>query len=248
MITDYNYRQFFNEFNLSIDKKLYIIPIFNGYYFTKSYKKHLFDTIENFKHHLYYELPHIPMETKKEILINMHNELKYKHSQLKDNVHKRVIRNYYSINTPFVSLNIQPLNKVSKKRIIQMHRKQITILDNAIKTIEQSAEITGFSLKTKKKPCNKKSNLRWNGEKVGFIQLIKSLIKNKTILLESINETDAIKEIAKFLNTSINNNNFSSFSRAIHSNNNDYSPSIFKELTNGYNVLATERRENREMQ
>jgi len=129
-----------------------------------------------------------------------------------------------------------------------MHRKQITILFNAIKTIEQSAMNSGLSLEIEKKPCEKASNLRWNGGKVGFIQLIKSLIKSKIILLESINETQAVNEFANFMNTSINNNNYSSFSRAIHSSNNDYSPTIFKELNNGYQVLINERREKLEMQ
>jgi len=248
MIKDYNYTQFFNEFNICIDKKLCVIPIYNGFFFSDNYNKHLYNTVENFKHYLLYNLPYSSQETKKEILTNLYSELNYKHNQLQENVNKRVLRNYYSINTPFVTLDIKPLNKVSKKRIILMHRKQISQLYNAMKTIEQSAKTSGFSLIAEKKPCNKKSKLRWNGEKVGFIQLIKSLIRNKTILLESINETEAVKEIAKFLNTNINNNNFSTFSRAIHSNNIDYFPQIFKDLTNGYNILANERRENKEIQ
>jgi len=77
-----DYINFFNEFNLKIERKLKLIPLYNGYYFPDRYKKHLQLTLEKFKHDVLYELPFNGHADKEVFLAHLHHELQQKQNRL----------------------------------------------------------------------------------------------------------------------------------------------------------------------
>ena len=246
-----DYINFFNEFNQKIGRKLKLIPLYNGYYFPDKYKKHLQFTLEKFKHDVLYQLPFNSHANKEVFLAHLHQELRQKQIRLEGRKKKK--ENKQKQKSKYLLPKIQSLYS---RRNRYMCHCQTKMLNNAIDTVEQAVESYGYRDKTN---CQIKHETRpetraqitpdiiWPEDKVGLIQLIKSLIRTKTILIGPLRENEAISIIANFFNTSINTNNLSSFSRAIHSNNNDYQPGIFTKIINGYELIAHELREKQEI-
>ncbi len=262
MIKKCNYSSFFNEFNISINLKYNLIPFFNGYYFAEEYEKYLYSKIDNYKNDLLFELPLSNDGEPIIFLNNLHEELCKKESKLKR--YKKYSRK--KTFSPSFNNKYNFITKIENRyhrRNFKMQVKQLFVLRNAILITEQALDSfkSGFvkeNLKANedlyiKDTKNAKVELKlsteivWsNSYKLGLIQLIKSLIKIKVILIGTLEEKEAISIIANYLNVSINNDNYSSFSRAVHNYNFDYQPKIFKELLKGYEILSNEIREKRE--
>ena len=238
-----NYLNFFNEFNIDINRKLCMLPQYNGFYSSRNYKHHLTQIINKFRHDLYYELPFSLNGDKEVFLANLYRELNERHTILCKLKRNKIIGNFISLNIPIIKLDICFLNKLSKRRIVFMYNKQITTLNNALEIIIQAASTFGIQIEKREAPKLINQNIEWSGEKLEFIQVMKSLMKNKKILHGRLSETQAISEIAKGLNVKLTKTNFSSLSRAIHSNNNDYKPEIFNELEKAYDTIVSETRD-----
>jgi len=245
-----DYSSFFNEFKISFDKKFKIIPFYNGYYFTSNYDKNLQKRYSNFKHDLLYVLP-FNTDGKPEVFLkNLHQELQRKQSKL-NRYKNHIKRKGYKHTIPHRFNIKESITKKYQRRNSKMQNKQLHIIKNALYITEQAIE--SFNNTTRNNKAREKnenyskievnSQMIWNGDKVGLIQLIKSLIKVKAIQIGSLKENEAISIISNFFNTNINKNNLSSFSRAIHSNNTDYHPEIFNKILRGYEIIIHEKRE-----
>lgn len=235
-----NYQSFFNEFNCPLKKQLWSLPMYNGYYFKSTYKKNLQNRLEKFKSDLLYELPFNKEGDKEVFLRNLYSELLDKQCYLKLN-QKRILERKRKTRSISISLRISDrLSRKKDKQAKFMHNKQLVVLNNALNTIEQTAIIFGYTFIKIEPKAILNPNLGWDGGKVGMIQLVKALVKSELILLGKLTETEAINLISNAFNVSLNKNNFSSFSRAIHSSNNDYQPSIFKRIKAGYDLTTKE--------
>ena len=250
-----DYSSFFNEFRFSIDRKYRLIPLFNGYYSSKNYKKHLQLTIDRFSHDLLYALP-FNTDGKPEVFLkNLHTELSNKRSKL-IRYKKRLIAKENSNSIPINRKIYDKIAKRPKRRIAFMQNKQLLILNNALAITEQAIESLSFkSSRNENTPDISPDNrpettpeMVWDGGKLGLIQLIKSMIRSKIILIGRLSENEVVVQIAKAMNIDITEDNFSSYSRAIHSSKNDYQPQIFKKILNAYEILVFEKREKRERQ
>ncbi len=249
-----DYSSFFNEFKIKFDLKFKLILFYNDYFFIAQYDKNLQDKFDDFKHDLLYALPLNPEGKPEVFLKNLHDELMKKENSLSE--YKLHIREKRRTNSPPHILNIRK-NIIYRYRIrnLKMQNKQLLILRNAISITEQAIESFNFKYTKEELPIQQnldekiktkikaKSEIVWNDDKVGLIQLIKSLIKVKAILIGPLRENEAVTIISKFLNISINKNNLSSFSRAIHSNNVDYQPEIFGKIIKGYQIIEHQKRE-----
>ena len=241
-----NYITFFNEFNIDINRKLCFMPLYNGYYSSKSYKIHLNQTLEKFRHDLFYELPLYSDGDKEAFLVNLYRELNLKHTILCRLKRNKINSIFRSLNIPLVKLDLCIINKLSKRRIVFMYYKQKTILNNALEVVTQAASTLGVQIEKQGESKLINQNIKWDGKKLEFIQVIKSLMKNKKILYGRLTETQAINEIANSLNLTLTNSNYSSLSRAIHFNNYDYKPVIFEDLEKAYKVIVSETIEKHE--
>ena len=248
MNTKCNYITFFNEFNPRIEKKLYLIPVYNGYFFSNNYCEHLQRTIEKFRYDLLYDLPFKEKGDKEVFLLNLYKELCTKQNSLHRLTKKKVSEIVDKKRNPLIKINIPLINRNSKRRLTYMHYKQLRTLTYAILTIEQVSQHFGFKINTRKKDKSISKEIIWKGGKTGIIQLLKSLIKSEVIHTGNLSENETVKLIASYFNISINRNNLSSLSRAVHSSNYDYEPEIFKQITSGYDLLIQEKREKLENQ
>ncbi len=258
MIKKCNYSSFFNEFNINYELKCCLIQLYNGYFFSTSYEKNLSCKISTYKHDLLYSLP-LHSNGKPDVLLkNLHEELCKKENKLKR--FKKYCRKKRSNAKDDSTFSLTEQFKIKYQlRNFRMQNKQLFFLRDAKRITEQAIEnfeqelikeekaiyeneISSTNSKADLKPKTK-SNIMWKGDKVGLIQLVKSLIKSEDIIIGSLRENEAIDIISKFFNLSLNRNNFSSFSRAIHSNNYDYEPDIFNKTLKSYKLIVQEKRD-----
>jgi hypothetical protein len=250
-----DYSSFLNEFNYSINRKFFLIPQYNGYIKSENYKKYLQQTIDRFRHDVLYVLPFNSDGKPGVFLKNLHTELSKKQAIL-TRYKKRIIEKDYSYSKPIIRHIKDNVTKQSKRRIALMQNKQLLILNKALAITEQAIESFSFTIISKETtPDNRpetepetEPEMVWDGGKLGLIQLIKSMIRSKIILIGRLSENEVVVQIATAMNIDITDDNFSSYSRAIHSSKNDYQPQIFKDILNAYEILVFEKREKRERQ
>jgi hypothetical protein len=93
-------------------------------------------------------------------------------------------------------------------------------------------------MSNKDKPTEKLETKYWIGtESTEFVQLMYGLIEAKK--LQNNNIVHMIEDVANFMGITLSKNWQSNKSSSIHNRNNDYEPSIFNDLKNGWERYAS---------
>ena len=239
-----NLNKFFNEFNISLKRNAYCTGSFNGFYDVKKYDIHLNQTLELFKHDMFYELPFVDKGDKSIFLRNIFTELHRKKVELKLICLSKFS---YSCN----SLSFYILSKINKyfksnkmncRRIKYMYHKQLKCIDKALIVIESTAKDYNIKLVEDKKDNLINDVVIWDGRFLEFRQVCISLIRSGKLKINSVDEKMAIEKFAKYLGIKIPKHSDSSMAHSLHSRNNDYQPKIFNDMQKGYKIFEDEMR------
>lgn len=245
MKSNCNLKVFLNEFNIQIKQKMYCVKSYNGYYDAKSYQKHLKQILNTFKHEILYDLPMVNKGDKEVFLQNIYLELSRKKLSL-ELIYQKKVQNSIKKECK-LSLKHKALKPILKKsqnyrRINYMFHIQIKSLKIALEIIKQTAINYNIDLKTVKPICKRKNIVKWIGGDLEFLQLLHSFINSEKLDTNIASEDEIINEMAQSFGVKITQNTRTSLSRAIHSNNYDYTPKVFDRLLTGYKKFEDHRR------
>lgn len=113
-----NYTTFFNEFTPKLKTKLLTNSLYNGYFFSKNYKRHLQKSIDRFRDDLLYALPFNTDGNPEVFLKNLHTELCEKRTKLIRYRKQIIVKNNSS------SI---PINRKFYDRTVLRTKKRISI-------------------------------------------------------------------------------------------------------------------------
>lgn len=211
-------------FDVVLERKPLGLVSFNGYFRAKSYQKHLNHQFKCFKHSLFYELS-LDSKVDKSVF------LKHLHQELQD-------RQRY-LQTPLWDKPFQDFKRIwfkdkTYKGLRLMYYRQVRKLDEAIQVVEYTAETLGYELN----PTQQNTvllPLHWTGGELALIQLYQALKHtNKYIQVFNDNDWEVLHQIGQLLNINITQNGRTALSRALHSSNRDYVPTVIKDIKKAY--------------